>query len=118
MQAYLARPVGDDPIGDVIVVHHMPDWDEGSVEIARKFAHYGYNPICPNLFDRFGKGEPDEVTAVARAQSAKSDDETVGNAAAAATYLRGLPNSNGKVGIIGFSPVDGRSCWWRRGWTT
>lgn len=102
VQAYLAQPVGDDPVGGVIVLHHMPGWDEGSVEIARKLAHHGYNAICPNLFDRFGKGEPDEVAAVARAQGGKPDDETVGDAAGAATYLRGLPNSNGKVGIIGF----------------
>ena len=61
IQAYLAQPAGDDSVGGVIVLHHMPGWDEGSVEITRKFAHYGYNAICPNLFDRFGKGEPDEV---------------------------------------------------------
>jgi len=102
VQAYLAQPVGNGSAGGVIVLHHMPGWDEGSVEIARKFAHYGYNAICPNLFDRFGKGEPDDVAAVARAGGGKPDDETVGDSAGAAAYLRGLPNSNGKVGIIGF----------------
>ena len=102
VQAYLAQPGGDDAVGGVIVLHHMPGWDEGSVEIARKFAHHGYNAICPNLFHRFGEGEPDEVAAVARAQGGKPDAETVGDAAGAAAYLRDLPNSNGKVGIIGF----------------
>jgi carboxymethylenebutenolidase len=102
IQAYLAQPAGDEPVGGVIVLHHMPGWDEGSVEIARKFAHYGYNAICPNLFYRFGQGEPDEVAAVARAGGGKPDAETVGDSAGAAAYLRGLPNSNGKVGIIGF----------------
>ena len=102
VQAYLAQPAEDGPVGSVLVVHHMPGWDEGSVEIARKFAHYGYNAICPNLFDRFGKGEPDEVAAVARGQGGKPDEEMVGDAAGATAYLRDLPNSNGKVGIIGF----------------
>lgn len=102
VQAYLAQPAGDHPVGGVVVIHHMPGWDEGSVEISRKFAHYGYNAICPNLFHRFGEGEPDEVAAVARSRSGKSDDETVGDVAGAAAYLRGLPTSNGKVGIIGF----------------
>ncbi len=102
VQAYLAQPAGDDPVGNVVVIHHMPGWDEGSVEIARKFAHHGYNAICPNLFHRFGEGEPDEVAAVARAAGGKPDDETVGDVAGAAAYLRALPTSNGKVGIIGF----------------
>ena len=102
VQAYLARPEGEGPRGSVIVIHHMPGWDEGSVEIARKFAHYGYNAICPNLFNRFGEGEPDEVAAVARAAGGKPDVETVGDVAGAAAYLRSLPGSNGKVGVIGF----------------
>jgi carboxymethylenebutenolidase len=102
VHAYLAQPAGGDPVGGVMVIHHMPGWDEGSVEIARKFAHHGYNAICPNLFHRFGEGEPDEVAAVARAGGGKPDDETVGDVAGAAAYLRGLPTSNGKVGIIGF----------------
>ena len=102
VQAYLAQPVGEAATGGVVVLHHMPGWDEGSVEIARKFAHYGYNAICPNLFHRFGEGEPDEVAAVARAAGGKPDDETAGDSSGAAAYLRALPNSNGKVGIIGF----------------
>jgi len=102
VQAYLARPEGAGPRGSVVVIHHMPGWDEGSVEIARKFAHHGYNAICPNLFNRFGEGEPDEVAAVARAAGGKPDVETVGDVAGAAAYLRSLPSSNGKVGVIGF----------------
>lgn len=102
IQAYLAQPEGDDSIGSVVLLHHMPGWDESSIEMTRKLAHYGYNAICPDLFYRFGEGEPDEVAAVARSQGGKADDETVGDADGAATYLRGLANSNGKVGIIGF----------------
>jgi hypothetical protein len=32
VQADLARPLGDEPRGSV-VIHHMPDWDPGSIEI-------------------------------------------------------------------------------------
>ena len=49
IQAYLARPLGPGPYPSVIVIHHMPGWDEASKEIARKFAYNGYIAIAPNL---------------------------------------------------------------------
>src|SRR5260370_16758940 len=49
IEAYLARPLGPGPYGGVVVIHHMPGYDEGSKEITRKFAAHGYLAICPNL---------------------------------------------------------------------
>jgi len=100
--AYAARPVGDGRFPGVIVVHHMPGWDDATKQIALKFAFYGYNAICPNLFHRFGEGSADDVAAVARAAGGKADEEFLGDARGALGYLRALPTSNGKVGIIGF----------------
>ena len=82
IEGYLARPEDADPVGAVVVLHHMPGWDEGSIEITRKFAHHGYAALCPDLYHREGPGEADEV--------------------AAASYLRAQSYANGKVGIIGF----------------
>ena len=45
--AYLARPLTPGPVPGVLVIHHMPGWDEGSKEITRKFAAHGYAAICP-----------------------------------------------------------------------
>jgi carboxymethylenebutenolidase len=102
IEGYLARPEGEEPVGSVIVLHHMPGWDEGSIEIARKFAHHGYTALCPDLYHREGPGEPDEVAAVARAAGGVADDRLVGDVDGAASYLRALDGVNGKVGIIGF----------------
>ncbi len=102
ISAYFARPLGPGPFPNVIVVHHMPGWDDATKEIARRFAHYGYNAICPNLYHREGPGEPDEVAAVARAAGGVPDDRFIGDARGAMEYLRELPYSNGKVGMIGF----------------
>ncbi|MDA0351729.1 MAG: dienelactone hydrolase family protein [Chloroflexi bacterium] len=102
IQAYLARPLGDGPFGSVIVIHHMPGWDAGIMEITRKFAHFGYNAIAPNLYTRFGTGDADEVAAVARAAGGTPDATFVGDMAGAADYLRMMPAANGKVGVIGF----------------
>ena len=63
ISAYAARPVGDGRFPGVIVVHHMPGWDDATKQIALKFAFYGYNAICPNLFHRFGEGSADEARA-------------------------------------------------------
>ncbi len=39
IDAYLARPLGGSPRGSVVLIHHMPGWDEASKEMARKIAY-------------------------------------------------------------------------------
>ena len=40
IEAYLAQPLSDGPFGAVVVIHHMPGYDEETKEITRKFAPY------------------------------------------------------------------------------
>ncbi|MCC6236600.1 MAG: dienelactone hydrolase family protein [Dehalococcoidia bacterium] len=103
VSAYAARPLGTTgPLPGVVVVHHMPGWDEWSREVVRKFAQHGYNAVCPNLFHRFGVGSADDVAAVARSQGGASDAQVMGDIDGAVRWLKSLPASNGKAGIIGF----------------
>jgi carboxymethylenebutenolidase len=103
IEAYEARPDGDGPRGGVVVIHHMPGYDRGSKEIARRFAELGYDAICPNLYWREAPGaSPDDAAATARANGGVPDERLVGDVAGAAAYLRALPTSNGKVGVIGY----------------
>jgi carboxymethylenebutenolidase len=102
IDAYLARPTGQGPYPGVVVIHHMPGWDEATKEIARKFAHHGYTAICPNLHFREGKGTPEENSASVRAAGGMPDNRTMGDVEGAIRYLRALPYLNGKVGIIGY----------------
>jgi carboxymethylenebutenolidase len=103
IEAYYARPLGPGPFGGVVVIHHMPGYDPQTKEIARTFAVNGYNAICPNLYTREAPGaSPDDAAAAARAQGGVPDDRLVGDVAGAATFLRSLENSNGKVGTIGY----------------
>lgn len=103
VSAYVARPLGTTgPLPSVVVIHHMPGWDEWTREVVRKFAQHGYNAISPNLFHRFGVGTADDVAAVARSQGGASDAQVMADVEGAARYLRALPTSNGKVGTIGF----------------
>src|ERR1700735_1164275 len=103
IEAYLARPSDDDSHGGVVVIHHMPGYDRGTKEIARRFAELGYDAIVPNLYHREAPGAaPDDAAATARAGGGVPDDRLVGDVGAAAEYLRSLPSSNGKVGVIGY----------------
>lgn len=103
VEAYLARPIDDTPVGGVVVIHHMPGWDAGSKEITRKFAAHGYVAICPNLYAREAPGaSPDDAAAAARANGGVPDERLVGDVAAAAAYLRSQSFSNGKVAVIGY----------------
>ena len=103
IEGYLARPLGAGPFGSVVVIHHMPGYDEPTKEITRRFAAARYIALCPNLYTREAPGaSPDDAAATARAQGGVPDERLVGDVGGAATYLRSLPVSNGKAGVIGF----------------
>jgi carboxymethylenebutenolidase len=103
VEAYLARPLGQDSFGGVVVIHHMPGYDSGTKEIARKFAAHGYAALMPNLYHRDAPGaSPDDAAATARAKGGVPDERLVGDVGGAAAYLRALVGSNGKVGVIGY----------------
>jgi carboxymethylenebutenolidase len=101
INAYFARPLGPGPFPAMVLVHHMPGWDEWYWETTRKFAHHGYATLSPNLYHRAGHGTPEDVAAQVRAAGGVADDQVIGDLAGAMHYLRALPYSNGKVGIFG-----------------
>ena len=102
IDAYLARPTGPGPHPGVVVLHHMPGWDEATKEITRKLAYHGYTAICPDLQFREGKGTPEANSASVRAAGGMPDSRTMGDVEGAIRHLRTLPYLNGKVGIIGY----------------
>jgi carboxymethylenebutenolidase len=101
IHAYVARPTGAGPVPGVVAVHHMPGWDEFYREFADRLARHGYNVICPDLYCRFGHGTPDDIAAEVRSQGGVHDDSVVADCGAALAWLKALPASNGKAGIIG-----------------
>jgi carboxymethylenebutenolidase len=101
-EAYYARPTRGGKVPGIVVVMHLPGWDEWIIEVTRKFAHHGYAAIAPHLYFREGPGNPDDVGARVRAAGGVADAQVVGDNVGAAAYLRAQPNASGKVGIIGF----------------
>lgn len=103
IEGYSARPLDIAPRGGVVVIHHMPGYDKETKEIARRFATEGFNAVCPNLYSREAPGaDPDDAAAAARANGGVPDERLLGDVAGAAAYLRGLTNSNSRVGTIGY----------------
>jgi carboxymethylenebutenolidase len=103
IEAYIARPTGDDSRGGVVVIHHMPGYDRATKEITRRFAELGYDAVCPNLYWRQAPGAaPDDAAAAARAQGGIPDAQLVGDVGGAAQWLRSQTSSNHKVGVIGY----------------
>jgi carboxymethylenebutenolidase len=101
INAYLARPLGAGPFPAVVLLHHMPGWDEWYREATRRFAHHGYVALTPNLYFRVGHGSPEDVAVKVRAEGGIPDDQVVGDVAGAVAYLRALPYINGKIGLFG-----------------
>lgn len=103
-QAYTARPMTPGPLGGVVVIHHIVGLDRWSAEFTRSLAVGGYNAVMPNLYYRdVPDASPDDAMAAMRAAGKLplADDQLVGDVTGAVEYLRGLSNSNGKVGVIG-----------------
>jgi len=94
INAYFARPEGAGPFPAIVLMHHLPGWDELYREFTRKFAHHGYLAISPDLYSREAKGTPEDVAASVRANGGISDKQAMGDAQAAAEYVLSLPNSN------------------------
>jgi len=101
INAYFARPLGPGPFPGMVIIHHMPGWDEWYREATRKFAYYGYAAISPNLYFRAGHGTAEDVAAKVRNAGGTPDDLAVGDLEGAMHTLRSLPYINGKVGVFG-----------------
>jgi len=51
-EAYYGRPLRAGKVPGMVVIHHLPGWDEWITEVVRKFAHRGYAAIAPHLYFR------------------------------------------------------------------
>lgn len=102
IDAYIARPSGSGPFPGVVVIHHMPGWDEWTTEVVRRFAHNGYAAIAPNLHFRAGSGSLEEVVQRVRDAGGSKDEFVLGDIQASLNYLNAQNGANGKIGVIGF----------------
>ncbi len=101
IHAYYSRPISGGPHPGIVLIPHMPGWDEFSLEIARRFTFHGYSVVCPNIYERFGHGTPTEVSQRMREQGGVPDESVMGDVACSLSFLKNQGNANGKTGVIG-----------------
>ena len=100
--AYYSRPLGAGPYPSILLIPHMPGWDEFCRETARRFTQHKYAVICPNIYAKYGKGTPIEVVGRMREEGIRADDNDVmDECESSIDFLRQQVTSNGKVGVIG-----------------
>lgn len=101
IHAYWSRPLGPGPHPGIVLIPHMPGWDEWCRETACRFTNHGYSVLCPDIYQDFGFGTPPEVSGRMREAGMVSDDSVMGDVAGCLSFLRSQPQSNGRTGVIG-----------------
>jgi len=102
INAYFSRPAANGHYPGVIVTCEAFGMVEHIRDLARRFAAQGYVAIAPDLYTREGGPDPENMDEVIQKMFATPDSRALGDLDGAAVYLKGQPQSNGKVGIIGF----------------
>lgn len=104
IEAYQVTRDGCDPVGSIVLVHHLLGFDRSSREMARRVAELGYNVICPNLYSGDPWGPiPAGAPALAQAGAKVGDARVIGDLDCSRRYLLDQPTSNGRIGIMGVS---------------
>lgn len=101
VRTYYARPLTERPVPGLVLIPHMPGWDEFSREAARRFAAHGYAVACPDIYQDFGAGTPPEVAKRAAEAGGVHDDSVMADTKGCLDFLRGQPLSSGRTGVIG-----------------
>lgn len=99
--AHQARPDGDGPFPGVVVVVEWWGLDEHIKDVTERFAAEGYLAVAPDIYHGTVIGYDDAESAM-KATRALDRQLAVRELAAAVDYIKGQPQSNGKVGVIGY----------------
>ena len=104
VKAYLAKPKAPGRYGAVVVVHAIGGISPHIEDISRRLAVDGFIGLSVDFLSPLGGTPVPRNPEVASLTRQLKPEETTANAVAAAKYLRSLPESNGKIGSVGF-------CW-------
>ncbi|MFM6987176.1 MAG: dienelactone hydrolase family protein [Arenimonas sp.] len=103
LKAYLAQPAAKGKRGSVLVIHENRGLNPHIRDVARRTALAGYNALALDFLSPLG-GTPDNEDTARELFSKLNRAETANNGIAALNALKALPESNGRIGAVGF-------CW-------
>ena len=101
LRAYYSRPLDVEGYPSIVLIPHMPGWDEFLREAARRFTEQGYAVVCPDIYQDFGTGTPPEVSKRVMESGGVSDESVMSDVEDSIAFMRKHPEANGKVGVIG-----------------
>ena len=101
IRGYLVRPVGGGPRGGVVVVHENRGLNPYIEDVARRVAVAGFTTLAPDGLTPLGgyPGTDDEGKVL---QRTLDKGKLLEDFIAAFGHLKSDPDSNGKVGVVGF----------------
>ncbi|MDX1485168.1 MAG: dienelactone hydrolase family protein [Alphaproteobacteria bacterium] len=103
VSAYVAKPAGADNAPAVVIIHENRGLQPHIKDVARRAAVAGFIAVAPDFQSQVG-GTPDDADEAVEKTRSLDMAKITGDAVAAAAYARSRPDSNGKVGSVGF-------CW-------
>lgn len=102
INAYFSQPAAPGRYPSVVVIMEAFGLVDHTKDVARRFAEQGYLALAPDLYTREGSPDPGNMDQVFKTMFSIPDAQAVADLEGAITYLKSLPDSNGKVGAIGF----------------
>ena len=103
VSAYFAKPKGNEKLPGVVVIHENRGLNDHIKDVTRRVALEGFLALAPDALSPKGGTPPVQEQAIAMIGEL-DPKSTLGNFLAAVKYLAHLPESTGKVGVMGF-------CW-------
>ena len=104
VRAFRAKPRdAAGPLPGVLVIHENRGLNPHIEDVARRAALAGFVALAPDALSPMG-GTPEDEDRAREMIGQLNAQETVANLAAGVTWLSQQPDSNGRVGVVGF-------CW-------
>ena len=101
INCYWARPLSAGKHPGLVLIPHMPGWDEWCRETSFRFANHGFSVLCPDIYQDYGSGKPAEVAGRMQTMGLVKDSSVMEDAKGCLAFLKSQPLTNGKVGVIG-----------------
>jgi carboxymethylenebutenolidase len=103
LKGYLATPKAAGKHPAVLVIHENRGLNPHIKDVTRRFATEGFVALGLDYLSVLG-GTPDDQDAATKLFMNLKPEDVLAEGKAATAYLKGRPDSNGKVGAVGF-------CW-------
>src|SRR4051794_33511256 len=101
IKALLAKPAAGGKRGSVVVVHENRGLNPYIEDVARRIAVLGYNALAPDGLSSLG-GYPGDDEKGREMQSKLDSGKLINDFVASFGWLKAYPDSNGKIGAVGF----------------